>query len=107
MILPPFYSAPQALEFALIEIIDQLPVLVKSWLREFDRGMQSITVPELRAKERECRLLGLERWHVPELVALLPMLLQASLVLFCVGLIVFLQGCRVERRVQGYLRCLE
>ena len=77
---------------ALIISTAFLAILVKGWLREFDRGMQSITVPQLRAKERECRLLGLERWHVPEIMALLPILLQASLALFCVGLIFFLRG---------------
>jgi hypothetical protein len=83
-----------ALFFASLALILSaafLAILVKSWLREFDRGMHSITVPELRAKERESRLLSLEQWHVPELMALLPILLQASLTLFCVGLIVFLQ----------------
>ena len=83
-----------ALFFASLALILSaafLAILVKSWLREFDRGMHSITVPELRAKERESRLLSLEQWRVPELMALLPIFLQASLTLFCVGLIVFLQ----------------
>ena len=77
---------------ALILSAAFLAILVKSWLPEFDRGMQLITVPELRAKERECRLLSLERWRVPELMALLHILLRVSLVLFCVGLVLFLQG---------------
>ena len=84
-----------ALFFASLALILSaafLAILVKGWLREFDRGMQSITVPELRAKERESRLLSLERWRVAELMALLHVLLQASLGLFCVGLIFFLRG---------------
>jgi len=83
-----------ALFFASLALILSaafLAILVKSWLREFDRGMLSITLPELRAKERESRLLSLEQWRVPELMALLPIFLQASLALFCVGLVIFLQ----------------
>jgi len=76
---------------ALILCAAFLAILVKSWLREFDRGMISITVSELRATERESQLLSLERWRVPEIVALLPIFLQASLALFCAGLIVFLR----------------
>jgi len=35
------------------------------------------------------RLEGLERWHVPTIMTLLPFSLQASLVLFCLGLLDF------------------
>ncbi|KIJ98375.1 hypothetical protein K443DRAFT_209319 [Laccaria amethystina LaAM-08-1] len=35
------------------------------------------------------RLEGLERWHVPTIMTLLPLFLQASLVLFCLGLLKF------------------
>ena len=96
----PRFTTPQsaviinALFFSSLALILSaafLAILVKSWLREFDRGMHSITVPELRAKERESRLLSLEQWRVPELMALLPIFLLASLALFCTGLVVFLQ----------------
>ena len=48
------------------------------------------TVAHLRAQERERRLQELERWKLPELVTLLPILIQVSLFLFCIGLIVLI-----------------
>ena len=62
-----------------------LALLNKGWLWVLDRGMQSVTIPELRAKERECRLQSLQGWRVPELMALLPMFLQKFLAFFFVG----------------------
>ena len=78
------------LSLALVLIDAFLAMLVKSWLQEFDRGWRKYTVANLRAKERERRLQGLERWKLAELVALLPILIQASLLLFCIGLLVLL-----------------
>ena len=78
------------LSLALVLIDVFLAMLVKSWLQEFDRGWRKYTVAKLRAQERERRLQGLERWKLDELVALLPILIQTSLLLFCVGLLVLM-----------------
>jgi len=78
------------LSLALVLIDAFLAMLVKSWLHEFDRGWRKYTVADLRAQERERRLQGLERWKLAELVTLLPILIQLSLVVFCIGLIVLL-----------------
>ena len=78
------------LSLALVLIDAFLAMLVKSWLQEFDRGWRKYTVANLHAKEQERWLQGLERWKLAELVALLPILIQASLLLFCVGLLVLL-----------------
>ena len=78
------------LSLALVLIDAFLAMLVKSWLQEFDRGWRMYTVVDLRAQERERRLQGLERWKLAELVALLPILIQTSLLFFCIGLIVLL-----------------
>jgi len=67
-----------------------LAMLIRGWLREFDRGLRAITIPDIQAKEREKRLQSLERYYLTTLVALLPVLVQLALVLFCVGLVVFL-----------------
>ena len=75
------------LSLALVLIDAFLAMLVKSWLQEFDRGWRKYTVANLRAQERERRLQGLERWKLAELVALLPILIQTSLLLFCIGLL--------------------
>ena len=76
------------LSLALVLIDAFLAMLVKGWLQEFDRGWRKYTVAHLRAQERERRLQELERWKLHELVALLPILIQGSLLLFCIGLLV-------------------
>ena len=78
------------LSLALVLIDAFLAMLVKGWLQEFDRGWRTYTVAHLRAQERERRLQALERWKLPELVALLPILIQGSLFLFCIGLLVLI-----------------
>ena len=65
-------------------------MLIKSWVREFDRGLRAISHPEERAKTREFRYLGMERWKLPEMVGVLPLLIQISLLLFFIGLVMFL-----------------
>jgi len=67
-----------------------IAMLIKSWVREFDRGLQAMSLPEQRAKTREFRYLGMERWKLPEMVGVLPLLIQISLLLFSVGLVLFL-----------------
>ena len=78
------------LSLALVLIDAFLAMLVKGWLQEFDRGWRKFTVAHLRAQERERRLQELERWKLHELVALLPILIQGSLLLFCIGLLVLI-----------------
>ena len=67
-----------------------IAMLIKNWIHEFDRGLRAMSLPEQRAKTREFRYLGMERWKLPEMVAILPSLIQISLLLFAIGLVVFL-----------------
>jgi len=67
-----------------------IAMLIKSWVREFDRGLRAMSLPEQRAKTREFRYLGLEQWKLTEMVAILPLLIQLSLLLFSIGLVLFL-----------------
>jgi hypothetical protein len=67
-----------------------IAMLIKSWVREFDRGLRAMSLPEQRAKTREFRFLGMERWKLSEMVGILPSLIQISLVLFSIGLLLFL-----------------
>ena len=78
------------LSLALVLIDAFLAMLVKGWLQEFDRSWRKYTVAAFRAQERERRLQALEHWKLAELVTLLPILIQISLLLFCIGLIVLL-----------------
>jgi len=90
-----------SLAFVLIDAF--LAMLVKGWLQEFDRGWRKYTVAHLRAQERERRLQELECWKMPELVALLPILIQASLLLFCIGLIVLIFPLHMPSAIFGIL----
>lgn len=77
-----FSSLALALGCALVGI------LCKQWLREYLRyenlgGRQSLPIREMRYK-------GLQAWHVPGIIAFLPLLLQAALVLFFVGILILL-----------------
>ena len=65
-------------------------MLIKSWVHEFDRGLRAISIPEQRAKTREFRYLGMERWKLQEMAAMLPLLIQLSLLLFAIGFVLFL-----------------
>ena len=67
-----------------------IAMLIKSWVREFDRGLRAMSLPEQRAKTREFRYLGMKRWKLPEMVGILPLLIQISLFLFSIGLLLFL-----------------
>jgi hypothetical protein len=67
-----------------------IAMLIKSWVREFDRDLKAMSAPEQRAKTREFRYLGLVRWKLPEMVATLPFLIQISLLSFSIGLVLFL-----------------
>ena len=67
-------------------------MLIKSWVREFDRGLRAMSIPEQRAKTREFRYLGMERWRLTKMVETLPSLIQISLLLFAIGLIIFLRS---------------
>ncbi|KAI0707193.1 hypothetical protein C8Q76DRAFT_628841, partial [Earliella scabrosa] len=63
-------------------------ITIKQWVREY----MTIISPSSRhsVRLRQYRYDGLIAWHVPEIMALLPILLEISLILFLVGLIDFL-----------------
>lgn len=66
-----------------------LAMLIKQWLREY-MAEENLS-PRSQIRVRYWRNQGLIRWHVFEIAAILPILLQLSLVLFFAGLCVFLQ----------------
>jgi hypothetical protein len=97
--VPPDFSPPEyivvvnALFYASLGVMllaAFIAMLIKSWVREFDRGLRAMSIPEQRAKTREFRYLGMEHWKLPEMVAILPLLIQISLFLFAIGLVLFL-----------------
>ena len=67
-----------------------IAMVIKSWVREFDRGLTAMSLPEQRAKTREFRYLGMVRWRLPGIVKILPLFIHVSLLLFAIGLVLFL-----------------
>ncbi|KAM5541579.1 hypothetical protein V8D89_004769 [Ganoderma adspersum] len=65
-----------------------ISILVKQWLNEYKSGMASVSLEVARI--RQFRNDGLKKWRVQEVMMLLPILLQGALVLFLIGLILFL-----------------
>ena len=75
---------------ALILVAAFVSILVKGWIREFDRGLKVILDMKQRAIVREYRAQGFERYKLSQIIALLPLLIYSSLLLFSGGLVTFL-----------------
>ena len=90
---PPYAVAVNALFFASLGIVlvaAFLCMLVKGWIRELDRKLLGIPDVEKRAVIKELREQGLARWRLPEIIIILPSLIHISLVLFFIGLALYL-----------------
>ena len=90
---PPYAIAVNALFFASLGIVlvaAFLCMLVKGWIRELDRKLLGIPDLEKRAVLKELREQGLARWRLPEMITILPSLIHISLVLFFIGLALYL-----------------
>lgn len=66
-----------------------IAVLVKQWIQAYVAPTFQGT-PKAQAEVRHFRYRGLEAWHVPVIIGLLPTLLHLSLFLFFAELVVFL-----------------
>ena len=97
--VPSVFSPPadavavNALFFASLGIVlvtAFLCMLVKGWIRELDRKLQGIPDLEKRAVIKELREQGLARWRLPDMIIFLPSLIHISLVLFFIGLALYL-----------------
>ena len=76
------------LSLVIALITASLGILVKQWLHEL--LSYETHDPQKRLKLRFFREAGLERWQVFEIASLLPLLLQVALLLFFIGLSLFL-----------------
>ncbi len=65
-------------------------IMVKQWLNEYSNGLFGDS--RHSARLRQHRLQNMEKWHVAEIVAILPILLQIALALFFGGLLILLWG---------------
>ncbi|TRM63501.1 hypothetical protein BD626DRAFT_630015 [Schizophyllum amplum] len=92
------YVSPSALEkwcnglwfisLALSLSAALMAVLIKQWLQAYNSNISG--TPKHQALIRQFRLIGIERWHVPLIVGLLPMILHMSLLLFFAGLSLYI-----------------
>ncbi|KAF8913590.1 hypothetical protein CPB85DRAFT_1187569, partial [Mucidula mucida] len=64
-----------------------IAVLTKQWINEY--MILPSGTPRDRSRVRHFRFIGLERWHVPLIIGLLPALMHVSLGVFLAGLIIF------------------
>ncbi|KAJ7585117.1 hypothetical protein C8J56DRAFT_1089247, partial [Mycena floridula] len=67
-----------------------LSVLIKQWLQAYSSVIQGGSAME-QALIRQFRITGLEKWKVPEIIGVLPLILHASLAAFFVGLALFVR----------------
>ncbi|KAJ3474160.1 hypothetical protein NLI96_g12618 [Meripilus lineatus] len=94
---PPFSPVPYSLLVAILWSISlvlslvtaSLGMLVKQWLREF--LAKSNVSPEQCCQVRQFRIPGLRKYKVTEIAGFLPIILQIALVLFFIGLILFIR----------------
>jgi len=63
-------------------------ILVKQWLRDYIQYVSNS--PRQKSRTRQFRHQGLVGWHVPGIIAMLPVLLQLALAFFLIGLVDFL-----------------
>ncbi|KAF9026212.1 hypothetical protein BDZ89DRAFT_890370, partial [Hymenopellis radicata] len=76
-----------------------IAVLTKQWINEY--MILPSGTPRDRSRVRHFRLIGLEQWHVPLIIGLLPVLMHVSLGVFFAGLIIFV--CSLSRTMAAAL----
>ena len=59
------------------------------WLREHLRGRRNLE-PQIAFSLHQLSLEALERWYIPQIFTMLPLLLQLALILFLIGIVDFL-----------------
>ncbi|KAG8731112.1 hypothetical protein FRC11_005065, partial [Ceratobasidium sp. 423] len=81
------------LSLALSVSVSLVTMLAKQWCYSYMSGRAG--QPHLQARTRQRRLEELERWKMPEILAILPVFMHLSLFLFFVGLIIYLWDTHV------------
>ena len=72
--------------------------LIKQWLNFYIA--ETIGSPKQVACTRQFRYMGLSAWGVSLIIELLPLLMNASLFIFLIGLVLFLQGLNGTQEIQ-------
>lgn len=64
-----------------------IAILAKQWLNYLHAGLSPI--PATRARYRQFRIEGTQKWRLPAVISFIPIMLHISLLLFFVGLVEF------------------
>ncbi|KAA1473338.1 hypothetical protein DENSPDRAFT_872744 [Dentipellis sp. KUC8613] len=92
-----------SLSFSLATAL--ISVLVKQWLQYYVSTVSGTS--QEKAHIRHFRYIGLEKWHVSEIVGFLPIFMHIALLLFFIGLVLFLVPLdTVTASVTGILAAL-
>ncbi|CCO37848.1 hypothetical protein BN14_12008 [Rhizoctonia solani AG-1 IB] len=81
------------LSLALSVSVSLITMLAKQWCHSYMSGRAG--QPHVQARTRQKRLEELEKWKMPEILAILPVFMHLSLFLFFVGLIIHLWDTHV------------
>ncbi|KAF8869092.1 hypothetical protein CPB85DRAFT_863149 [Mucidula mucida] len=76
--------------------------LTKQWINEY--MVLPSGNPRDRARIRHFRFVGLEQWHVPLIIGLLPILMHVALGVFLAGLVIF--ACSLSTAMASALGCM-
>ncbi|KAI0635007.1 hypothetical protein C8Q77DRAFT_1216975 [Trametes polyzona] len=82
-----------------------IAILAKQWVNYLLAGLSP--VPAMRARHRQYRIDGMQRWNLPAVLSFLPILLHVALLLFFAGLVEFILDLnRVVATISAVLVCL-
>ncbi|KAJ1304272.1 hypothetical protein OPQ81_005432 [Rhizoctonia solani] len=81
------------LSLALSVSVSLATMLAKQWCYSYMSGRAG--QPHIQARTRQRRLEELERWKMPEILAILPVFMHLSLFLFFIGLVIHLWDTHV------------
>lgn len=65
-----------------------IAVMIKQWLHQYTKGISGVS--REAARLRQHRYESLHQWRVPQIIMVLPILLQVSLFLFLAGVVILL-----------------
>ena len=74
---------------AITFLVAFIAVLWKQWILYYTRATTQGSVAD-QGKERHIKFAGLQKWGLHAIMKLLPVLLQSSLLLFAIGLLIYL-----------------
>ncbi|KAG8830874.1 hypothetical protein FRC17_004138 [Serendipita sp. 399] len=72
---------------AISIMVASLVILIKQWMRSYQRDLAAVSSPHLRARTRHFRYQGIKRWHLAEIIGLLSISMHIALLISAVGIV--------------------